>query len=68
MIKLGVIEYLDAQEEENSYIALKEEEITEEHTHFEPDSAAMFGVVAGVLPYTEYNSSPRITMACAMAK
>ena len=68
LIKMGVIEYLDAQEEENTFIALSEKDVAPEHTHLEVDPAGMFGVVTSVLPYPEYNSSPRITMACAMAK
>jgi DNA-directed RNA polymerase subunit B len=68
LIKMGIIEYLDALEEENCLIALSEDEITESHTHLEVDSANLFGIVASVLPYPEHNSSPRITMACAMAK
>ena len=68
LVKMGIVEYLDAQEEENSLIAIKESDITPDHTHLEVDPANMFGVVAGVLPYAEHNSSPRITMACAMTK
>ena len=68
LIKMGVIEYLDAQEEENARVAMHEDEITEEHTHVEVDPAAMFGAVASILPYPEHNSAPRITMACSMAK
>lgn len=68
LVKLGIIEFLDAQEEENCLIAIKEVEITPDHTHLEVDSSNIFGVVSGVLPYPEYNSSPRITMACAMTK
>ncbi len=68
LVKMGIIEYLDALEEENSLVAIKEKNLTEDHTHLEVDPANILGVVASILPYPEHNSSPRITMACAMAK
>ncbi len=68
LVKMGVIEYLDAEEEENTLIALREEDITPEHTHFEVLPSTIFGVTSSVLPYPEHNSAPRITMACSMAK
>ena len=68
LVKLGVIEYLDAEEEENSLIAMHESEMTPEHTHLEIDPVSITGVTVSVLPFPEYNSSPRITMACSMAK
>ncbi len=68
LVKMGVIEYLDAEEEENSYVALSEEEIIPAHTHIEILPSTIFGVTSSVLPYPEHNSAPRITMACSMAK
>ncbi len=68
LLKMGVIEYLDADEEENALIAKSLDEVTEKHTHVEIEPSTIFGVVAGILPFTDHNSSPRITMGSAMAK
>ena len=68
LIEQGIIEYLDADEEENAYVALKEEDINDKTTHVYLDPYVIFGITASALPYTEHNSSPRITMACSMAK
>ncbi|MFH1307167.1 MAG: DNA-directed RNA polymerase subunit B [Candidatus Micrarchaeota archaeon] len=68
LVSLGVIEYLDAEEEESTLIALVPKEITGKHTHLEIDPVTITGVTVSILPYPEHNSSPRITMACSMAK
>ena len=60
LIKKGVIEYLDAAEEENALVALYEEELTSEHTHLEIDSIALFGVVTGLVPYGNHDQSSRL--------
>lgn len=68
LVSLGVIEYLDAEEEEGVFVALREQDITQDHTHLEIDPVTIVGVTVSILPYPEYNSSPRITMACSMSK
>ncbi len=60
LIEQGIIEYLDASEEENALIALYKEEITPQHTHLEVDSIDLFGVVTSLVPYGNHDQSSRL--------
>ncbi len=64
----GIVELLDADEEENAYIALDPKDLTPEHTHMEIWIPAILGVAASTVPYLEHNQSPRNSYQSAMAK
>ncbi len=68
LIGEGLIEYIDAEEEENTYISLNEDDISKDHTHMELDPMCILGIGASLVPYPEHNSSPRITMGAGMGK
>jgi DNA-directed RNA polymerase subunit B len=112
LIRIGVVEWVDAEEEEDSFIAIypydvptrcehcgmplsrndvswvnlgeegparlechhcndvfeMETLLTPNHTHLEMDPMTILGVCAGLVPYPEHNSSPRVTMGAGMAK
>ncbi|MDG6928703.1 MAG: DNA-directed RNA polymerase subunit B [Nitrososphaerota archaeon] len=68
LVGQGLMELLDANEEENAYIALTPSEATAAHTHLEPYPPAMLGVAGALIPYPEHNQSPRNTYESAMAK
>ncbi len=68
LILNGMVEWIDAEEEEDLYIAVREDNISKDHTHMEIDPSVILGVCAGLVPYSEHNSSPRNTMGAGMAK
>lgn len=68
VVYAGVIEYLDVNEENDSFIAYNEEGIVDKTTHLEIEPFTLLGVCAGLVPYPHHNQSPRNTYQCAMGK
>jgi len=64
----GSLEYLDAEETENAFIAMMPEEITCRHTHCELHPSTMFGISASTIPFADHNQSPRNTYGSCMSK
>jgi len=68
LVDIGVVEHLDAEEEEMSLIAPDLNSVTPDTTHLEISPLAIFGAVTSIIPFAEHNQSPRNTYEGAMAK
>ena len=68
LLRNGIIEYLDAEEEENILVAMTEKDITEKSTHLEVDISAIFGFTINTSPYPEHNSLARHAMLANFTK
>ena len=67
LLRMGILEVIDANEEENCYVTLDEKD-TKRHTHLEVFPPSILGAGASIIPYPEHNQSPRNTYESAMAK
>jgi DNA-directed RNA polymerase subunit B len=63
----GKIEYMDAEEEENAYVAIDREEVSEEHTHLEIDPQIINGLSASLVVYPEHNRGDRVNFGAKMS-
>jgi DNA-directed RNA polymerase subunit B len=68
LVDKGIIEYLDAEEEENTLIALDILKLKKNVTHLELAPYTILGICASLIPYAEHNQSPRNAYESAMAK
>src|SRR3989344_4741103 len=59
LVEKGVIEYLDANEEENAFISLYEEDLTKKHTHLEITPFVILSVSTSLVPYSNFCQAPR---------
>ena len=73
-IEDSVIEYIDAEEQNLSMIAMEPGDLAKKtnfiykYTHCELHPSTIFGILASCIPFPEHNQSPRNTYQCAMGK
>ena len=60
LVKEGVIEYIDAAEEEDAFVAQDPESINDKHTHLEIDPIAIFGLVTSLVPFANHDQASRL--------
>ncbi len=60
LVRQGVVEYLDAAEEENCLVAFFEDELTERHTHLEIAPLTMLSTCTSLVPYANFNSAQKV--------
>jgi len=68
LIRNGIVEFLDAEEEENALIAMYPEDIGPKTTHLEIVPSTILGISAALIPFPEHNQSPRNVYMAGMAK
>jgi len=67
-LKLGLIEFLDVEEEETAMIAMHVKDMNRDdklqhyaYTHCEIHPSMILGVCASIIPFPDHNQSPRNT-------
>ncbi len=68
LLRNGILEYLDADEEENALVAMTAKEINDRTTHLEVDISSIFGFTINTSPYPEHNSLARHAMLANFTK
>jgi DNA-directed RNA polymerase subunit B len=60
LVDQGIIEYLDANEEENAFVALADKYVTKDHTHIEISPISILGLTTSLVPYSNFGQSSRL--------
>ncbi|BAU79885.1 DNA-directed RNA polymerase subunit beta [Tokyovirus A1] len=70
-VGLGIVEILDAEQQEHSLICPSAEQLSQSKTkwtHCEIHPLLVYGVCASIIPYSANNPSPRLSYFASMAK
>ena len=62
LVKQGIIEYIDAAEEENILVAFSEEDLTPEYTHLEIAPIDILSLCSSLVPYGNFTPGARLSM------
>ena len=65
---IGVIEYVDPYEANESFVASFPEHIQKDSSHMEIHPSTIFGLMTSVIPYANHNQSPRNQLSCSQSK
>ena len=60
LVNKGIVEFLDALEENDALIAMDESQITLDHTHLEISPMLMYGINTGIVPFSDYDEPSRL--------
>ena len=64
----GVIEYVDPYEQNEAFIINFPEHLTPEASHMEVHPCTIISVVNGMVPFANFNQSPRNQLSCSQSK
>lgn len=65
---IGMIEFLDPYEGNESYISWWGSDLQTSHTHVEIHPSTMMGLLANMIPFSNHNQSPRNQLSCSQSK
>lgn len=68
LVNRGLVEYVDAEEEENLLIASIPKELNKNHTHLELHGVAILSVISGMIPYLTHNLAGKSLHGAKMFK
>ncbi len=60
LLAQGKVEFVDAEEEENLFIALRPKDVTPDHTHLEIDPITILGLPASLVPFANFSRGDRV--------
>ncbi len=65
---IGVIEYIDPYEQNEAFIINFPEHLNSEASHMEIHPCTIVSVVNGMIPFANFNQSPRNQLSCSQSK